>query len=227
MRRVTLTAYYTPYERNPSFIGDAPNYDGYATEAVQVWNGTTTETIYVDHDFRYAIAHEVGGTTMGIEGFGKIFRWRDNPSSPCDTGIAPPADKAYLRWNSRTHRFEFAAQPLNAQNPPAALNINSTARNTGTGLSYFNMRWRPNEADGAYTIPGLQQYGGMYIDDYTTPPYKAQDPPDNRIVDDSGSTDNPAWLDIYFYPTNQTFGVSPKVVRGDPRAPDSPIRVFR
>ena len=206
VRDVTLTAYYTPYERNPAFIGDAPTYNLFSSVPVEVWTaGGVIQTIYVDETFRNAIAQpKAGGGFQGMEGYGKIFRWREFAWSPCDTQVAPPPEKAYLAWNASAHRFEFAARPLGGWD--TELNVNSTARNMLSSLSYFNKQ-------AGYRIPLLQYYGTLYMQGKSG--YKALPPPDNRVVDDKGGKDDLAyWLDIYFAPENTDYGVSPAVVNG-------------
>ena len=217
MRDANLTAYFTPHEANPDYVGPWP--DGCYYSPVPVTIGE--ETIYVDEQFQAALPN--------LEGFGKIHRLRYSDLDGFQGGQVPPVDRQYIGYIGGV--WGFYDKPYNAQTPGYELTLYSTARNSGGPRSYYN-----NNTN--YTVRDLNLYGSTYVQTHTNGPSVPANPPDGRITDDSGSG-NPEWMDIYFDETDELFGVDPEVVNtmsgstwrsylgNDVQYPDTPIKVYK
>lgn len=214
MRTAELTAYFTPHEANPDYVGPWPDGCLYNATGITV----DGETIYVDGDFLAPIPRE---------GAGKIHRLRHSTMDGFQGGEVPPANKQYIYREGGQWKFSSIAKSSSG----TALTISSTARNrtTDTGpRSYYNLR-------AGYTIPGLNEHASRYIDRSWYKSEVPQTPPDGRVTDDQGNG-SPRWLDIYLYESENLFGVDPVLVNGfggdtwdliDSTADPDPIKVYK
>lgn len=218
MRTAELTAYFTPHEANPDYVGPWP--DGCYFSPGQVVIAGTGEAIYVDDDFRGAVI---------IEGYGKIHRLRHRDTDGLQGGEVPPANKQYIGYEVRDGVPTWFFSDKAYSSVGSELTLYSTARNGGLAQrSYYNR-------NANYTVQDLDTYGREYVRTHGSGPSPPQDPPAGRITDDIGGG-LPQWMDIYFDRTDFLFGADPDCVNGfggstwdyiDPSAPPEPIKVYK